>query len=289
MIDLEPLDAPSSLLGEGVCWDATAGVLWWVDIRGEALCSFDPSAGRATRRSAPATLGGVWPAADGSLICAARHGFARWQLDAEDGFRYLVEPEPERTGNRFNDLSGDRHGRLWAGSMDDAERRSTGALYRLDPDGRCTRVLDGWAIPNSLAFSPGGEVLYATDTPTGRIVAFDHDPADGTVGPPRTFAVVDGPGHPDGSTVDAEGCLWNAEWDGWRLVRYRPDGAVDRVVELPVQRPTKCAFGGAELATLFVTTAADRLTAAELAAQPLAGAVLAIDVGVVGLPAVPFG
>jgi sugar lactone lactonase YvrE len=141
------------------------------------------------------------------------------------------------------------------------------------------------AISNSLAWSPDNRRFYFADTLDRAIYVFDYDHASGAIANKRVFASTAGdPGNPDGSTIDAEGYLWNAQWDGWRLVRYAPDGTVDRVVMLPVQKPTSCMFGGPGLRTLYVTSAVWDLHGAALAGQPWAGGVLALDVGVAGLP-----
>jgi sugar lactone lactonase YvrE len=144
-------------------------------------------------------------------------------------------------------------------------------------------MLDGFSIPNGLAWSPDGRIMYFADTLAGAIDAFDYDLTDGITSNRRAFARTAGqPGGPDGATVDADGFLWSAQYDGGCVTRYTPDGRVNRRVALPVQRPTSCAFGGPRLDTLFVTTASQELSAAELAAQPLAGRVLALDAGVCG-------
>jgi sugar lactone lactonase YvrE len=143
-------------------------------------------------------------------------------------------------------------------------------------------------IANSIAFSPDGRRMYFADTPTKIIRAYDYDLDSGELSGERTFATLQGPGSPDGSTVDSDGCLWNAEWGGGRVLRYTPDGRVDRVVDLPCSHVTCCAFGGAKLDTLFVTTAWTGLDAAALARQPQAGALFAVDPGVQGLADTPF-
>jgi sugar lactone lactonase YvrE len=256
--------------------------LWWVDIKRDELHSLDVGTGATQTRACPATLSAVWPMDGDALMCAARRGFATWDLTSGE-FTYIAEPEPHEPGNRFNDAVADPAGRFWAGSMDDAEQRASGALYRLDHDGLCTRLFDGLNTPNSLSWSPDGTVMYFTDSRQREIVTFEFDAGSGTLGERRHFASVSN-ASPDGSTVDEDGCLWNAEWGGWRVVRYRPDGEIDRVVELPVARPTKPAFGGADLSILYVTSARKGLSDSDLARQPLAGSLFALDVGVCGTP-----
>lgn len=269
------VDTPHrDVLGEGPIWDSAAGVLWWVDIVGSGLRRYRPATGRVDVWDLPEPAGSVAPTASGPLLLAVQSGFARFDPQSNE-FELIVDPEPDRPGNRFNEGKCDRQGRFWAGSMDAAERKRTGALYRLDLDGTPRRIFDGLGIPNTLAWTKDSRTMYFAETLDRTIYLFDYDPVTGTPSNRRIFARPPGPGYPDGSTIDEDGYLWNAEWDGWRIVRYAPDGTVDRVVEMPVQRPTSCMFGGAELNTLFVTSASRGLTS--LAAQPDAGGLFAIE------------
>ena len=138
-------------------------------------------------------------------------------------------------------------------------------------------------IPNALCWSPDGSTMYWADSPQRQILAFPYDPATGTPGEPRIFAEITAPAVPDGATVDAEGYLWSAQYNGSRVVRYAPDGSVDRVITLPATQITSCAFGGTNLSTLFITSATQNLSADVLATQPLAGALFVVDVGVKGV------
>jgi L-arabinonolactonase len=232
----------------------------------------------------PAAIGSLALRESGGVLVALRSGLHL--LDLESGALTLVcAPEPERPDNRLNDGRCDRRGRFWVGSMQDRERGSTGALYRIDPDHRGHRVQDGITVPNGLGWSPDGRVMYFTDTPSRTIHAYDFDADAGVPGRRRVFAhVPDDAGYPDGATVDAEGYLWSAHWDGWRVTRYAPDGRVDRVLKLPVQRPTCCAFGGDGLDVLYITSAAAGLGPQALTHGPLAGGLFAVEVGGRGLP-----
>jgi sugar lactone lactonase YvrE len=195
----------------------------------------------------------------------------------------FIEPPPMPPDHRFNDGRCDRQGRFWVGSMNNVTRAPEGVLYCVE--GRRLRpVRSGICIPNSLAFGPDGATMYFADSLRHAIYAHDYDAARGAMGPERVLARTVPPGFPDGSTVDAQGFLWNAEFNAGRVVRYAPDGRIDRVVDLPVPRPTSCAFGGPGLDVLYVTTASQHMTPQELEAQPLAGALLALDAGVRGLP-----
>jgi sugar lactone lactonase YvrE len=165
------------------------------------------------------------------------------------------------------------------------DKRRTGGLSRLDPDLSLHAMETGIGTSNSIAWSPDDRTFYYSDTAARVIWAYDFDLDAGTIANRRVLTDMDGqPGGPDGSTVDAEGFLWNAQWGGWRLVRYAPDGRVDRVVPMPVAQPTSCMFGGEDLATLYVTSARTGLSDADLARQPQAGGLFALDVGVRGLP-----
>jgi sugar lactone lactonase YvrE len=278
-----------ALLGEGPVWDAGAQALWWVDIRGPAVHRYEPRTGAARQWPMPEEVGSLALRRDGTLLLALRTGFAFFD-PATGAIVGGGNPEPDQPDNRLNDGKCDRRGRFWVGSMHVSGRQPTGALYRLDPDLSWHRVAGGITVPNSLAFAPDDRTIYFADTPSREIAAYDFDPDRGALGRRRVFATVpEGAGYPDGSTVDAEGYLWSAHWDGGRLTRYAPDGRVDRVIELPVTRPTCPAFGGERLDVLYVTTASVRLDAAELARQPWAGGLLALDVGVRGLPEPRFG
>ncbi len=211
-------------------------------------------------------------------------------LDPGSGALKLVAaPERDIPGNRFNDGRCDRGGRFWAGTMSDGPREPTGSLYRLDPDGSCESMRSGIVIPNSIAWSPDDRVMYFADTYVNTIWAYDFDLATGAMRNERVFADCSNqPGRPDGSCVDAEGCLWNAEYGGWRVVRYTPDAKIDRVIELPVSNPTCCCFGGKDFDTLYICTARQRLTPEQLAREPLAGGLFAARPGVRGLPEARF-
>lgn len=276
-------------LGEGPVWDAAAGRLWWVDIKGRRLEWLEPGSGADGGIDLDFELTSVAPRANGQgLLAAGKPGVG--VLDPATGaFEVRVAPEADRPGNRTNDGNVDMAGRYWFGTMDDAQAERSGALYRLDPDWACTRVIDGMGIPNTLVCSPDGRRLYVADSARARMDVAEVDPVTGALGEREPFVHTRGEGcAPDGSAVDAEGYVWNAQWGGARIVRYAPDGRIDRVVPMPVSQPSSCAFGGADLSTLYVTSAREGLSAAALAAQPWAGALMALRPGVRGLAAPPF-
>jgi sugar lactone lactonase YvrE len=269
-------------LGECPLWDEREGALYWVDSRAPALKRLAADTGQTSVLPLPETIGSIAFRARGGMLAATRSGI-HFLDPASGALERVAAPESHLPDNRFNDGRCDRQGRFWAGTMCDVRRDPAGTLYRLDPDLACTPLRNAIIIPNSLAWSPDGHRMYFADTNRHTIWAWDYDPATGAATRERVFADT-GAGRPDGSCVDADGCLWNAEYGAGRLVRYTPGGAVDRIVELPVANPTCCCFGGAGLDEIYVTSARQRLTPAELAQQPLAGSVLALRPGVRGLP-----
>jgi sugar lactone lactonase YvrE len=276
-------------LGEGPWWDARTATLLWIDIDGRLVQRLDPASGRTATRGLDQKIGAVAARAGAGLALALEDGL--WVTDAEDGPARLVAPiEPDDAGTRLNDATCDRRGRLWVGSMAHDARPGAGALYRVDPDGSVERVLVDLAISNGIDWSPDDRHMYFIDSATRRVDVLDYDLAAGTASGRRELIEVpeDG-GLPDGLTVDAEGYLWVALWDGWSVRRYSPSGDLDRIVQLPVARPTSCAFGGPDLEDLYVTSASTGLSPSELADQPLAGSLFVVRPGVRGLEATPFG
>jgi sugar lactone lactonase YvrE len=283
MAELRRIGAQADILGESPVWQEAEGALYWVDIRRPALRRLDHATGAVETRELPSLVGSIGLAGAGRLLVAL--GAEVVLYDWASGATEIVATLPARIdGHRFNDGRCDRQGRFWVGTMHNLTRAPEGVLYRLDPARGLVAALGEVRIPNSLAWSPDGRVMYFADSLLHAIFAHDYDPAEGRMGPRRAFATTPPPGFPDGSTVDEDGCLWNAEFNAARVVRYAPDGSVDRVIPMPVRRPTACAFGGPGLRTLFVTTTSQTMTAAEMAAEPLAGALLALDAGVRGLP-----
>ncbi len=277
-----------NILGEGPVWDPARGRLYWVDIRGRLIEWLDPATGETGLWTLDRRPSALAPRGDGSLLLATDAGFAVFDVDA-GRIDPRHHPEPHLPMNRSNDGHTDATGRFWLGTMNDTENASTGSLYRLDPDWTTTRVIPDMGIPNTLVSSPDGETFYVADSKVNRIWAYDLDLAAGTLGARRLFADTSADKcSPDGSAVDVEGCLWNCQWGGWRIVRYRPDGSVDRIIPMPVEQPTSCAFGGSDLATLYITSARDGLSEASLAKQPMAGSLFQLDPGVRGAPQAPF-
>ena len=283
------LDA-RAVLGEGPVWDFRRQRLWWVDIEGQELHVFDPLAGedRAIPVGQPVSAVVMRAARSGGLMLAVKEGFAIFDVGTER-LTLIARPEAELPGNRFNDGKCDPAGRFWAGTMGPEPRQ--GALYCLDTDLSVKRKIERVSISNGLAWSPDGGTMYYIDSTAHVIAAYEYDTATGEIANRRV--VVEMPveaGEPDGMTIDVEGMLWVALWDGGSVVRYRPaDGAVLARVSVPVSRPTSCAFGGADLDTLFITSARTGLDERALSAEPHAGGLFCCRPGVRGMPAADFG
>lgn len=268
------------MLGEGPVWCPQEQALYWVDIRAPAVRRL--VGGQVTTWEMPEAVGSLALREAGGILVALKSGLS--VFDPASGAIAKVADAPGlHAGLRFNDGKCDRQGRFWVGTMRAGDTPAEGALYRLDGTG-CTKVLDGIGVPNSLCWSPDGRTMYFSDSPKRVIWAFPYDPATGEIGERRVFARFEAPMVADGGTVDAEGYLWSANYGGWRVTRLAPDGSVDRVIALPAANITSCAFGGADLGTLFITSAWQGLDDAARAKQPAAGALFAIEVGVKGLP-----
>ncbi|MFC8832022.1 SMP-30/gluconolactonase/LRE family protein [Streptomyces griseoincarnatus] len=255
-------------LGEGATWDPATGRLLWIDILNSRVHTYDPATGRRTVRRTEQHVGAVKPRAGGGLVLNLRDGVGL--LDPDDTFRWLHR-EPV-AGRRGNDAAVAPDGSLLAGTMRYDEASGGGTLSQVTGDGTATVLLDDVTVSNGTGWSPDGRLMYYIDTPTRRVDVFDFG-GDGTIAGRRPLAEIEeGAGFPDGLTVDADGCVWVALWDGGAVRRYTPSGELDRVIELPVPRVTCCAFGGQGLTDLYVTTARVGLTAP----HPLAGSLLVV-------------
>jgi sugar lactone lactonase YvrE len=282
------VDAYDSL-GECCLWCPNTRRVWWLDINEPCLQSYDPATGAHQVYPLPGRhCGCAALRRSGGLVLALDNGLHSFD-PATGKLHLLVHAEPNEPGNRYNDGRCDRRGRLWIGTMDIGIQRASGSFYRISSDRSVQRLFDGITIPNSTAFSPDDRTLYFADSPRRQIWAFDFNLHAGTIGDRRVFASVSGPGFPDGSCVDAGGFLWNAEYAGRRLTRYAPDGRVDRTIELPVTNPTCCCFGGEALDTLYVTSATAPPEPGKATPSPMQGGLLALNVGVRGLPEAAFG
>lgn len=276
-------------LGEGPVWDPERSCLFWTDIRAGNYFSLAPgSEPKASARVHPVgvMVGAIGLRAGAGLLLATSEGFAFHDPAGRERPTFIADPEAHLPDTRMNDGAVDPSGRFWAGSMGEGG----GSLYRLDPDLSLRMVDEGFGTPNGIGWSPDGTVMYFTDSDARTIYRYDVDPAGGGIENRRPFVVSsDDDGVPDGLTVDAEGFVWSARWDGWRLERYDPEGSLERVVMMPVQRPTSVAFGGDDLDQLYVTSARIGLTDGELKSQPQAGGLFRLRPGVRGRAEYRFG
>jgi sugar lactone lactonase YvrE len=295
MVDISTATDSRDSLGEAPVWCVDQRVLFWTDWAQNLIHRLIPASGRTKSWRLDERIGSLVLREGGGAVLALQSGFSFFDFDSGTS-ALIVDPDPEHPKHELNDGKCDRRGRFWAGTMvspladlpADLKDADKGAVFRLDADLSCHAILRGLLIPNGFAWSPDDRTIYFGDSGTASIFKAPYDIDNGRLGEVSVFAEIAGGAVPDGSTVDVDGCLWNAEYGGSRLVRYDPHGRIDRVVQLPVTYPTSCTFGGDRLDLLYVTTAKWRLTPDRLAAEPLAGAVLAIDVGVGGLPDAKF-
>ena len=286
MHEVECLWQARTQLGEGPVWVPDLDSLLFVDIDGARLLSW--RRGDARRKEWAVAEACCWliERADGDgFLAGLRSRIVHLRVE-EDGPSVVSEwarPEAGLPGNRFNDAKADAHGRVWAGSMDNAEKAVSGSLYRIEGH-EVLRVDHPYGIANGPAISPDGRTLYHTDTAARTVYAFDCSP-DGELSAKREHVRFEGDdGYPDGMCCDAEGGLWVAHWGAGRLSRFLPDGRLERRIALPASQVTSCAFGGEQLDELFVTTARRGRDD-----EPLAGSLFRLRPGVRGLPPARFG
>jgi sugar lactone lactonase YvrE len=277
----EQLTGPDAFHAEGPVWSPAWGGLRWVDMLAGDVLGLTPD-GAVTRRHVGTVAAALRPWTHGGAVIALERGFALEHADGELTTLPAIWTDPTV---RFNEGGCDPDGRFYCGSMAYDERHGAGALYRLDRDGRVERVLADLTIANGLEWAPSGTTAYHVDTPTRVVSAFDYERQRGLHNRRAFVRCAPELGLPDGLTVDAQGGIWVAFFGGAAVRRYSPDGALDAIVELPVDNVTACAFGGPALDRLFVTTSRQGLAAG---AQPSAGALFAADPGVRGRPVAPY-
>lgn len=290
-ITVQPVGDVTAVLGEGPYWLPGESVVLWVDIPAGLLHRTEVPSGETVTTDL-GHVSAVFPVHGGGLLYASEHQLVLRETvpgQSVDFTERVVAAVPPQPDVRFNDGAVDPSGRVWIGSMHTVETDPLGTLYRLDPGASTgavlTPVAPGATVSNGLGWSPDGSRLYYADSPTRQVDVFDYDPATGAATGRRVFADLSGfDGFPDGLTVDGDGYVWVCMWDGGVLRRLAPSGTLDAVVPVPVAKPTSVAFGGPDLADLYVTTARIDLTPEQLAAQPLAGRLLHLRPGPVGLP-----
>ena len=290
------VSAPA-LLGESPMWHPQQRCLYYCDIPGRKLHCFNPANGDLIHWSFETEVASCAPMQGGALLLAMRDGL--WRFDPASGERTLLaEPPYDPAKERFNDGKCDPQGRFWVGTIYEPRDPALASLYCFS-GGKLQRKAEGITVSNGLAWSPNGRTMYWSDTKAHTIYTLDFDPASGDIANRRVFAsfplkqagqsLDSYGGRPDGAAMDVEGGYWAAMFEGQRLLRFSPEGQVVREVELPVRCATMPCFGGADLKTLYITTARENRPAAELAEQPFAGCVLALEVDVPGLPVNVFG
>lgn len=282
------LDAKAEL-GEGPVWDPDRQQLLWVNIMAGEIHRFDPATGADTVQQVGQPVGAVALTAAGDLVAAVRDGVA---LVRDDGSLELIAPiEQEQPDHRMNDAKCDAAGRFWAGTVSLDFAPGTSTLYRCDQDGTVTAAVPSMTLSNGMGWSPDNRTFYLIDTYRWRLDAFDFDLGAGQLSVPRLLIDfgADAPAFPDGMTVDADGGLWVAMYGAGAVRRYLPDGTLDRQLQLPARQPTCCAFGGADLGDLYITTARQQADDALLTREPALGGLFRVRPGELGMPAARFG
>ena len=291
MVAVDVVVQAGALLGECPLWSPEEQVLYWEDIDGRTVHRYDPATGADLTRELPGRPGSmVLTSEPGRLLIAAETELVwfDWATGTADPW---VTVEPPGTGNRMNDGRTDPAGRFWVGSMYEraADERYTGSLYRIEGDGSFAVTRRGVGVPNALAFDTERNRMYWADSLSRTVLLYDYDLETGAARNERVFvAFGDLPGRPDGACLDVEGCYWVAAVHGSAVLRFTPDGRLDRRIDVPVTKPSMTAFGGSDMSTLFVTSIGGGGSHPLRADEPRAGDLFAIDPGVSGLPDAPF-
>ena len=278
-------------LGEGPTWSVEEQALYWVDIYGKRIERFDPLSGQRQTFRLPCQIGAAVLREKGGFVLATDQGFAFWEGSSET-VQWQSNPEQGKAHFRFNDGKVDPGGRFWAGTMYDGPQlspRPTGSLYRLDPDGSMPVMETNVLISNGLGWSPDHRTMYYTDSLRRTIYTYEYNLPTGEIANRKVFIDTgDEPGEPDGLTVDSQGFIWSARWNGWKVSRYDPDGRLEQEFKVPTACPSSVMFGGSDLKDLYITSAWKELSAEERNFQPLAGNLFKIRVDIPGLPEFKF-
>lgn len=278
-------------LGEGPSWDERHGCLYWVNIEGRTLNTYDVSGQKAvTSVTVPSRIGAVVPRKSGGTVVVLEDGF--YSCDPANGeLIFLGNPDGRKPNTRFNDGKCDAAGRFWAGTMSLDGTPEQGALYCLEPDLTIRTVLENVSCSNGLAWSPDNRTMYYIDSPTKKVMGYDYDLATGAIGNPRVIVEITEPGAvPDGMTCDEEGMIWVALWGGYGIRRWNPvTGELLLKVDVAAAQSSSCSFAGPDLDELYITSARTGISEAHLADQPLAGGLFVYKSEVKGLPTYAFG
>lgn len=279
-----------ALLGEGTLWSVNKQRLYWVDILGHALHAYDPVQHQKTSWQLSQEITAVAECSHtDQLLVTLKHAFAYFDLTTQ-ALTVLHQPENEIATNRFNDGKCDVHGKFWAGTMEAQGLQPTGHFYRFDANGSCTHFPCGFQVTNGPAFTPDGQSMYLNDTVGGRVLRCQLNRQGDVVGTPEDWLRFDtSDGFPDGMTVDKDGRVWIAHWGGGCVTCHDPHTTHELArITLPCSQVTNCCFGGAQLQTLFITTASVGLSPSQMQAQPLAGSVFSVETTCQGLPSPLF-
>lgn len=283
--DLRCCVALRTEVGEGPVWDERMGTLYWIDVTGEKLFRYDPKTQENESFDVGQAVGSVALCSGGGLLLALRDGIATFDLEARE-LKFVAQPEADQLEKHSNDGACDPAGRFWVGTMAFSAEAGAGGLYRLDSDLTCEKVLDGFTIPNGLCWSADGATMYHVDSVPATVTAYDYDVEAGEVSGAEVIIEVDpSMGLPDDMTIDTEGKLWIAHYGGSCVRRWDPEtGSVLQKIDVPASRVTACAFGGAGLRRLYITTATQEMDEEELQREPKAGSLFDVVPGVQGQP-----
>ncbi len=288
---VEHILAVQNIVGEGPVWNVQEQALYWVDIQGHTIHCLGPETGAHRVFDVGVAVGVLAFRQKGGLVLATKNGFALWDTHSQV-LDIIANPEAGQAHKRFNDGAVDCKGRFWAATMSEEEEKQKpeGVLYRLDPD-HSVHVMDtGFIIPNGMGWSPDNTRMYVTDSTRHVIYVYDFDAEQGTIDSRRTFVdTSDEQGVPDGLTVDSEGYIWSVRWGGAKVVRYDPDGNVERVINMPVLQPSSCVFGGKELNELYITSASKGLSDEQRREYSLSGDLFRLKTDILGLEKFAFG
>ncbi len=282
-----------AIVGESPVWHPDEQSLYWIDIQGKQIHRFDPRTRKNESFLLPEIVTCIQLCSSGGLVLTLKKNFAFFDPGTQH-LKKLQGVEGDLPDNRFNDGKCDPQGRFWAGTMDAIHwDKPSGNLYRMERDLAVTKMQPQVICSNGSGWSPDGRTMYYTESFRYAIFAYDFDPTVGNIENRRMFAQISDEdrkagGFPDGMTVDAEGFIWSNQVGVGKIVRYDPEGKVERIVQMPVPRATDCTFGGPDLKTLYITSARETMTPEQLQRAPLSGSLFAVDAGVKGLLSTPF-